>query len=165
MQHLPRSFPLGSFARCMRYLNTEGQFMRIQYVLAALVLVTAAREASAATFLTTDDVTNSATLTAFVTTLNAPTGTNTATNVNINPTVSYGINNSFNGAPIGPDFTSTEVTNQTNGPWNFYDDYTFTVAAGGASIQSALISFSNGVTGISGLEARIISFTPTFSAL
>jgi hypothetical protein len=138
--------------------------MRIQHILTALALA-AAHEATAASFLTTDDVTNDATMTAFVTTLNAPTGSNTATNVNITPTVSYGISNAFNGLPIGPDLTSTEVTNQANGPWNFYDDYTFTVGTGGATIQSALISFSNGVAGISGLEARIISFSPTFSAL
>jgi hypothetical protein len=140
--------------------------MRMQQIVGAIAFVMVAGEASAASFLITDDVTNDATTTAFVTALNTPVSPALTSNDNITPTVSYGISNAFNGAPVGPNFTSAQVTSQTNGPWNFYDDYTFTVGAGGASIQSALIAFSTGITGISNLQARIISETPaTFSAL
>jgi hypothetical protein len=56
------------------------------------------------------------------------------------------------------------VATGSGGPWNFYDDYVFTVGPSGSSIQSALISFNTEFTGISNLQGRIIGVTGTFSA-
>jgi hypothetical protein len=74
----------------------------------------------------------------------------------ITPTVSYSVGNEFNGSSL-TDFPGL------SGPWNFYDDYVFTVAAG-ANIEGAVVSFSNGVVGVSDLQARIFSTTTPYTA-
>lgn len=129
--------------------------MRSQYALSALALIAAAQQASASTFDLTDEVTYTGT-SVLVTSVDAANGV-------ISPTVSYGISNAYNGAPIAADFPGGTATG-SGGPWNFYDDYVFTVGPSGSSIQSALISFSTGVTGISDLQGRIIGVSGTFSA-
>ena len=86
-----------------------------------------------------------------------------AANGIIAPTVSYGISNAYNGSPIAADIPSG-MTTGAGGPWNFYDDYVFTVGPSGSTIQSALISFSTQFTGISNLQGRIIGVTGTFNA-
>jgi hypothetical protein len=80
------------------------------------------------------------------------------------PTVSFGISNAFNqsstGTPIHDNFPGTVATG-SGGPWNFYDNYVFSLNSA-AAIQSALISFTmpdgvtHDLTGISALQARII---------
>jgi hypothetical protein len=129
--------------------------MRSHYALSALALIAAAQQASAQTFNITDNVTYTGTAVA-VDQLNAANGV-------ISPTVSYSLGDAYNGAPIASDFPSTIATGN-GGPWNFYDDYVFTVGPSGSTIQSALISFSTGVTGISDLQGRIIGVTGTFNA-
>jgi hypothetical protein len=86
------------------------------------------------------------------------------------PTVSFGISNAFNqglsaGTPLNGNFPGTVATGN-GGPWNFYDNYVFSLGAG-SNIQSTLISFTlpNGspgnVVGISDLQARIIQIGPS----
>jgi hypothetical protein len=129
--------------------------LRLQHAITALLLLAAAREASASSFVPSDEVTYSGT-SAVATSLNPSFGI-------IAPTVSYGISNAFNGAPIAADFPSGVATGN-GGPWNFYDDYTFTVGAGGSIIQSALIAFNTTFSGINNLQGRIIGVTGTFNA-
>jgi hypothetical protein len=123
--------------------------------LTALALAAAAHQASASTFDITDNVTYSGTSVS-VNQINAANGI-------ITPTVSYGISNAYNGAPIASDFPGTVATG-SGGPWNFYDDYVFTVGPAGSNIQSALISFTSSFTGISDLQGRIIGVNGTFNA-
>jgi hypothetical protein len=103
--------------------------MRSQYVLSALALIAVAHDASASTFNITDDVTYSGTA-VVVKPLNAANGI-------ITPTVFYGIGDAYNGAPIAGNFPGSiaDPQNKGGGPWNFYDDYVFTVGASGSSIQ------------------------------
>jgi hypothetical protein len=108
----------------------------------------------ASSFVPSDEVTYSGSA-AVVTSLNPAFGV-------ITPTVSYGISNAFNGAPIAANFPSTLATG-AGGPWNFYDDYTFTVGAGGSTIQSALIAFNTAFSGISNLQGRIIGVSGAFN--
>jgi hypothetical protein len=129
--------------------------MRLRHAITALILAAAANEASASNFVPSDEVTYSGS-SAVVTSLNPAFGT-------ITPTVSYGISNAFNGSPIAADFPSSLATG-AGGPWNFYDDYTFTVGAGGSTIQSALIAFNTAYSGISNLQGRIIGVNGTFNA-
>jgi hypothetical protein len=129
--------------------------MRISYALSALALSLAAHQASASTFNVTDDVTYTGSA-VLVTPVNPANGT-------ITPTVSYGISDAYNGAPIASDFPGTIATG-SGSPWNFYDDYVFTVGPGGSTIQSALISFSSMFAGISNLQGRIIGVTGAFNA-
>jgi hypothetical protein len=124
--------------------------------LAAISLAMVANFASASTFLQTDSVTYSSSSGVDVTPINPANGT-------ISPTVSYGISDAYNGSPIGADFPSSIATG-SGGPWNFYDDYVFTVGSGGSTIQSALISFNTMFSGISDLQARIITANGTFNA-
>lgn len=128
--------------------------MQAKYALSALALIVISSRASASTFVITDDVTYPGAVS--VTQLNAANST-------ITPTVSYSIGNAYNGAPISGDFPSTVATG-AGGPWNFYDDYVFTVGASGSSIQSALISFNTLFSGINDLQGRIIAVNGTFDA-
>jgi hypothetical protein len=132
--------------------------MRSQYALSALALLAVAHHASASTFNATDDVTYSGT-TAVVSPRNPANGS-------ITPTVFYGIGDAYNGGPIAGDFPGSlaDPQNKGGGPWNFYDDYIFTVGTSGSSIQSALISFSTSFYGISDLQGRIIGAGGTFNA-
>jgi hypothetical protein len=125
-------------------------------LIAAIALTAFAPLAFGQTFYQTDDVTYSSSSTVVVAQRNAAMGA-------ISPTVSYGISDAYNGSPIAADFPSSVATG-TGGPWNFYDDYVFTVGSGGATIQSALISFSNMFSGINDLQARIIGVNGTFNA-
>jgi len=120
----------------------------------AVGLAIAANQAGAATFTLTDDVTYTGT-SVLVSAVNPANGT-------ITPTVSFGISNAYSGAPIASDFPSSVAG--SGGPWNFYDDYVFTVGATGSTIQSALISFTSQFSGISDLQGRIISANGTFDA-
>jgi hypothetical protein len=129
--------------------------MRSQYALSALALMALGHQASASTFNVTDDVTYSGT-SVTVGQLNAANGV-------ITPTVSYSISDAFNGAPIAADFPGSIATG-TGGPWNFYDDFIFTVGPSGSNIQSALISFNTEFAGISNLQGRIIGVSGTFDA-
>jgi hypothetical protein len=131
--------------------------MRSQYALSALALamLAVAQQASAQTFNMTDNVTYTGTAVS-VDPLNAANGI-------ITPTVSYGISDAYNGAPIAGDIPNSIATG-TGGPWNFYDDYVFTVGPSGSTIQSALISFNTEFTGISDLQGRIIGVNGTFNA-
>jgi hypothetical protein len=133
--------------------------MRSQYALATLALITIAHQAAASTFNITDNVTYSGTA-ATAHALNAANGI-------ITPTVSYGISNAYNpGGPIASSFPSSvaDPLNKGGGPWNFYDDYVFTIGPSGSSIQSALIAFSTTWFGISNLQGRIIGANGTFDA-
>ena len=132
--------------------------MRSQHALSALALIMVAHQASASTFNITDDVTYSGTAVTV-------SGSNPANGV-ITPTVSYGISNAYNGSPIAGNFPDSIADPQNNGggPWNFYDDYVFSVGSSGSSIQSALISFSTQFYGISNLQGRIIGANGTFNA-
>jgi hypothetical protein len=85
----------------------------------------------------------------------------TGTTTGVTPTVSYSLGNAFNGSAL-TDFPSS-VAPGSGGPWNFYDDYVFTVM-GAASVESALVSFSNGVDGVSDLQARIFSTTTPYTS-
>jgi len=132
--------------------------MRPQYALFGLALIADAQLASASTFNITDDVTYSGTA-AVVSPLNPANGI-------ITPTVFYGIGNVYSGSPIAGNFPSSiaDPQNKGGGPWNFYDDYIFTVGTSGSSIQSALISFNTSFYGISDLQGRIIGAGGTFNA-
>ena len=147
-------------ARRRVHIETGGNElpMRPQYALSALAMVAAAQHASASTFNITDDVTYSGTA-AVVSPLNAANGV-------ITPTVLYGIGDAYNGAPIAGNFPGSiaDPQNKGGGPWNFYDDYIFTVGASGSNIQSALISFNTSFFGISNLQGRIIGASGTFNA-
>jgi hypothetical protein len=129
--------------------------MRSQYALSALALIAVAQQAAASTINVTDDVTYTGT-SVLVTPISAVNGT-------ITPTVSYGISDAYNGAPIAANFPTTIATG-SGGPWNFYDDYIFTVGASGSNIQSALISFNTQFAGINDLQGRIIAVSGTFNA-
>jgi hypothetical protein len=127
--------------------------MQLKYAFSALALIAAAHQAQA--FVVTDSVTyNAGSVT--VNPLNAANGT-------ITPTVSYLIGNAYNGAPIAGGFPGTVATG-AGGPWNFYDDYVFTVGPSGSSIQSVLISFNTSWFGIANLQGRIIGVNGTFNA-
>ncbi len=126
--------------------------MHTRHAFSALLLVAAAQQASAVTFQTTDTVTYPGA--PFVTSLNPAMGV-------ITPTISYGISNSFNGSPIAGNFPGNLATG-AGGPWNFYDDYVFTVGPSGSNIQSALVSFSTEFAGISNLQGRIIGVSGAF---
>ncbi len=130
--------------------------MRYRYLVLALSLAVATHQASAQTFLQTDNVTYSTSSTVVVDQLNSANGS-------ITPTISYGISDAYNGAPVAANFPNSIATG-LGGPWNFYDDYVFTVGSGGATIQSALISFSNQFYGISDLQGRIIGVSGMFNA-
>jgi hypothetical protein len=72
--------------------------------------------------------------------------------------VSYTLGDQFN-ASQPADFPSPSVawegppSNRTAGSWNFYDNYVFSVS--GANVRAAAISFTDGMTGVGTLEARI----------
>jgi hypothetical protein len=125
------------------------------FALSAIALLAIVNPAAASTFTLTDEVTYSGT-SVLVAAVNPANGT-------ITPTVSFGISNAYNGAPIAADFPGSLATG-TGGPWNFYDDYVFTVGASGSTIQSALISFNTQFAGISDLQGRIIGVSGTFDA-
>jgi hypothetical protein len=83
----------------------------------------------------------------------------------VTPTVSYSLGDAFNGAPIANNFPNPPVSGSLSnpGPWNFYDDYVFTIG-GSANVQTAVISFSSGIDGISNLQGRIISTSAPYNA-
>jgi len=74
----------------------------------------------------------------------------------VTPTVSYGLSDQFNPGPVDENISEAAGG---GGPWNFYDDYVFTLNAA-SNIQSALISFSTGLVGISNLQARLFEISP-----
>jgi hypothetical protein len=79
------------------------------------------------------------------------------------PTASFFVGDAFNPGPIAQNFPSPGVAAESGGgtgTWNFYDNYVFFLGSG-ANVGSALISFSNGLTGISDLEARLFQLSPT----
>jgi hypothetical protein len=121
-------------------------------VAAAIVLSLAAHPAAATQLNSTDTVTYSGGV--------VVTAGGAATSVM--PTVSYNLGGAFNGAPIANDFPNPPAMG-SGGPWNFYDDYVFTIG-GAANIQTAVISFSSGIAGISDLQGRISSTSTPYSA-
>lgn len=99
--------------------------------------------------------------TAVITDPNAP-----STPVNsVTPTVSYSLGDQFNPGPIAQDFPSPSVVADKGGvagTWNFYDDYVFSLTTA-SSIETAAISFSNGLVGIGSLEARLVEISPSIT--
>lgn len=99
--------------------------------------------------------------TAVVTDPNAP-----STPVNsVTPTVSYSLGDQFNPGPIAQDFPSPSVVADKGGvagTWNFYDDYVFSLTTS-SSIETAAISFSNGLVGVGNLEARLVQISPSIT--
>ena len=128
--------------------------MQLKVVFAGIALAAMANQGSAASLNLTDTVTYGSSG-SVVTPGVGQTGP-------ISPTVSFGISHAFNGAPIDSNFPSAVAGN--GGPWNFYDDYVFTVGVG-SNVQSALISFDQQFAGISNLQGRIISVNSPFAPL
>jgi hypothetical protein len=83
----------------------------------------------------------------------------------ITPTTSYSLNDAFNGAPNANSLPNPPVSGTLSnpGPWNFYDDYVFTIG-GSANVRTAVISFTNGIVGIGDLQGRIITTTAPYNA-
>lgn len=83
-----------------------------------------------------------------------------ATTVNgASSTSSFFLGDQFNpgsGAPVDLDIPNPPAG--PGGPWNFYDSFVFSLS-GNSSVQGAAISFSNGFSGISNLQARIFEVT------
>ena len=133
--------------------------MSLKYVFSVLALIAMAHQAQASTFVITDSVTDPGSVT--VTARNPANGT-------IAPTVSYVIGNGYNvphsppGPAIGGDIPGS-LTGSVS-PWNFYDDFVFTIGPSGSTIQSALITFGTAFYGISNLQGRIIGANGTFNA-
>jgi hypothetical protein len=99
----------------------------------------------------TDTVTQNSSGTLVVTDPNPSEPVNSVT-----PTVSYGLSDQFNPGGVAENLTGATGN---GGPWNFQDDYVFTLSAG-SNVQGALISFSSGLVGISDLQARLIEISP-----
>jgi hypothetical protein len=133
--------------------------MNLKYAFSVLALIAMAHQAQASTFVITDSVTDPGSVT--VTARNPANGT-------IAPTVSYVIGNAYNvppnppGPAIGGDIPGSLTASAS--PWNFYDDFVFTIGPSGSTIQSALITFGTAFYGISNLQGRIIGANGTFNA-
>ena len=74
----------------------------------------------------------------------------------VTPTVSYGLSDQFNPGAVDENLSGASGS---GGPWNFQDDYVFTLATG-ANVQGGVISFQNGIAGIGNLQARLIEIGP-----
>jgi hypothetical protein len=139
------------------------QARALPLIAAAVAVAMAAHTAMGANVLdNTDTVTYS---TGIVVTPGNPGPPATFPATTVNPTVSYSLGDAFNGAPIANNFSNPPVFGSSSnpGPWNFYDDYVFTIG-GPANVQTAVISFSSGIAGISDLQGRIISTSTPYNA-
>jgi hypothetical protein len=129
------------------------------WVLVAGLAAVAVNSAHAANLLLTDEVTYPGPTSPGVTVT-----TTGLTNAPITPGATFGLSNTLAGGlqnfPAG-------FVSGSGGPWNFYDDYVFTVT--GATVDAAIISIPLGSFSVNSLQARIFSMAgnslPTLAGL